>query len=560
MFLLVANIAIVNPLPCRANGSGVDRTPASAGGGVTPKQNSQVALISEDLHIQASAKFYSVSALYILRNPGPALEVLYGVPLNVTLDSPDAAIVAKGIQLRVGETQYRCGLEKDADANVSRSWCTVKIAIPAGERIPLLLEYNASYADRWVQGDGERGGPHPQYLEYMLFPAGSWKGPVRRVTITVDPGPLDFGGGEASTVCCYFDHQSGRKWSRLDHSDWLFWEGHDLDLAKVPDLIFEFDPQQGRTAHRVPDAAMIDGDVARPPGPRLPPEPRPTAARASSQLDPQHPAAAAIDGRRSTAWCAATKDLAPWIEVDIKDRGFPIAGIEIVPGNSLDQASWSDSRRPTRLRISACGAEPAADSPNLDIPTWPRPSLVTAPWPWGIRPWRQTCYRFSVAASTDGDGPVCIGDLWLLAPTPVMASANLVEAELPVDFYAPQKARDGSLKTAWAVPDTGGREWLRLSFEPALVTGVKVFPGCSTSPGIFAANKRVAKLKIQLSNGFSGSVDLIDAPRMQSIPLPHAAELGPASEALVTLEELLPGKKYEDVCLAEIAFETKAAK
>jgi len=130
---------------------------------------------------------------------------------------------------------------------------------------------------------------------------------------------------------------------------------------------------------------------------------------------------------------------------------------------------------------------------------------------------------------------------------------------LPTDQggqYQPWMAVDGLLETAWAegVAGPGTGEWILLTFPGTIdVHSVRVDVGYDRDAGIFAKNNRVKRATFVFSSGEQVQLDFSDARGRQEISLVRAP--GPNIETTyvqVVIDEVYPGTRYDDTCLAEI--------
>lgn len=128
--------------------------------------------------------------------------------------------------------------------------------------------------------------------------------------------------------------------------------------------------------------------------------------------------------------------------------------------------------------------------------------------------------------------------------------------------YQPWMAIDGTLGTAWVegVAGSGAGEWIMLSFPGMVeVHSIGMDIGYDKSADIFAKNNRIKKVTLIFSSGEQIELGFADKRGMQTIPLVRAP--GPNIETTyvkVVIEEVFPGWKYDDTCLAEIEVWGKA--
>ena len=133
-------------------------------------------------------------------------------------------------------------------------------------------------------------------------------------------------------------------------------------------------------------------------------------------------------------------------------------------------------------------------------------------------------------------------------------------SHLPTDRggqYQSWMATDGALETSWVegVAGPGIGEWFMLTFPSAVeISHVDLDVGCDSDVEIFYANNRIKRATLIFSNGEQIDVTLPDFRGMQTIDLAYI--FGPNIETIfvkLVIQEVYPGSKYDDTCLAEIA-------
>jgi len=132
-------------------------------------------------------------------------------------------------------------------------------------------------------------------------------------------------------------------------------------------------------------------------------------------------------------------------------------------------------------------------------------------------------------------------------------------SHLPTDHggqYQSWMAMDGSLETSWVegVAGPGVGEWIQLSFPGMIeIYYINLDVGYDRDEDIFYANNRIKRATIIFSNGEQIELTLSDRRGMQMIALARAP--GPNIETTfvkVIIEEVYPGSRHNDTCLAEI--------
>lgn len=152
--------------------------------------------------------------------------------------------------------------------------------------------------------------------------------------------------------------------------------------------------------------------------------------------------------------------------------------------------------------------------------------------------------------------------LSVAAPEPRLLSPFAevsASSHLPADrygTYGPFAAIDGSEETAWVegVPGPGVGEWIQLTFPGAIELHALGFDvGFDKNADLFAKNNRIKKVTLVFSNGEQTSIEFEDTRGMQEFAMVRAP--GPNVETTsvkVIIDEVYPGDRYDDTCLAEI--------
>jgi hypothetical protein len=132
-------------------------------------------------------------------------------------------------------------------------------------------------------------------------------------------------------------------------------------------------------------------------------------------------------------------------------------------------------------------------------------------------------------------------------------------SHLPTDRggqYQSWMAMDGALETSWVegIAGPGIGEWFMLTFPGTVeIYYINLDIGYDRDADIFFANNRIKRATLIFSNGEQIEVNLSDSRGMQMIALARAP--GPNIETTfvkVVIEEVFPGSRHDDTCLAEI--------
>lgn len=132
-------------------------------------------------------------------------------------------------------------------------------------------------------------------------------------------------------------------------------------------------------------------------------------------------------------------------------------------------------------------------------------------------------------------------------------------SHLPTDHggqYQSWMATDDTLETAWVegVAGPGVGEWIELTFPGTVeVHSIAIDVGYDRDADIFARNNRIKQVTLVFSDGEQVELDFADQRGMQTIPLVRAP--GPnvmTTSVRIVIDQVYPGSKYDDTCLAEI--------
>jgi LysM repeat protein len=121
--------------------------------------------------------------------------------------------------------------------------------------------------------------------------------------------------------------------------------------------------------------------------------------------------------------------------------------------------------------------------------------------------------------------------------------------------YQPWMAVDGALSTAWVegVDGDGVGQSIVLSFPQTVeLHSIVLDVGYDKSADVFAKNNRIKKATLVLSTGEQLTLDLADARGLQTISLARAPGRVETTYVKVVIDEVYPGSRYDDTCLAEI--------
>jgi hypothetical protein len=149
---------------------------------------------------------------------------------------------------------------------------------------------------------------------------------------------------------------------------------------------------------------------------------------------------------------------------------------------------------------------------------------------------------------------------------PVAESRNLTplatvsaSSHLPTDRwgqYQAWMATDGVLGTAWVegVAGSGIGEWIELRFPGTVeIHSIRMDIGYDKNADVFYKNNRIKRVTLVFSTGEQLELGFADGRGMQEIPLVRAPGSNIETTSVkVVIEDVFPGWKYDDTCLAEI--------
>lgn len=132
-------------------------------------------------------------------------------------------------------------------------------------------------------------------------------------------------------------------------------------------------------------------------------------------------------------------------------------------------------------------------------------------------------------------------------------------SQLPSDSYGSYfacAAVDGSTETAWVegVSGPGIGEWIQLTFSsPIELRDLRFDVGYDKSADLFAKNNRIKSATLVFSNGEPMTVGFEDARGPQEFAMARAPGSNVETAFVrVIIDEVYPGTRYDDTCLAEI--------
>jgi hypothetical protein len=362
---VIVGIAAIGPSQALANGGPVAWTQGTPVGGIGPRRVTDIRLVGEELRLRITdLDHYAVTARYKLDNPGPERTVTYGVPVaHVPLGRDRGSVTRKAaladsVHLHIGDQSFRCevtdvarGPYLDDEARLSADespkyfdagdgWCVTNLAIPAGMH-ELVLEYTGEleFEDIEYSKSALRYFSH-RTLRYQLWPAGYWRGPVDKFSVTVDLGP--YAG---------HDVQHSLPEGAVDSGTRLRWEGAGIDLTRMRELRMELAGDDllltqelarwNRREHRYAQVSVH------------------TSSNPAPEGEERHDNELMLDGDQATAWCASGPGdgVGEWIELRVRKQygGCFLQEIAMLDSIRRNQALYLANNRIKTLRVAPCG-------------------------------------------------------------------------------------------------------------------------------------------------------------------------------------------------------------
>lgn len=140
----------------------------------------------------------------------------------------------------------------------------------------------------------------------------------------------------------------------------------------------------------------------------------------------------------------------------------------------------------------------------------------------------------------------------------ITASSFLVDKRLPYFSYHPTNLYDENINTAWfeGVNGNGINEYIEIEFfSPMDISSISIKNGYGKSSSLFTKNGRVKTLRLRADN-INSIVELKDSYKLQNFPL----NLKKTSKIQLTILNVYPGEKYQDIGISEIVINAHPSK
>jgi len=122
--------------------------------------------------------------------------------------------------------------------------------------------------------------------------------------------------------------------------------------------------------------------------------------------------------------------------------------------------------------------------------------------------------------------------------------------------YSAGEIGDYDARTAWSedVPGAGVGEWLELRPEvPKPLAAITIRPGFAASEKLFAANARPKTVSVELNGEHKFTASIPD--RNEDCRIPVSGYGKPVKTVRLVFEDVWRGKKYDDLCVADVKLE-----
>lgn len=148
------------------------------------------------------------------------------------------------------------------------------------------------------------------------------------------------------------------------------------------------------------------------------------------------------------------------------------------------------------------------------------------------------------------------GGRWTMEHTSYRVGAS---SEKP--FYPAGNIGDEDMKTAWSenVPGSGAGEWLGFQPEvPRPLVAITIRPGFAASDKLFAANARPKTVRVELNGEHKFTASIPD--RNEDCRIPVVGYGKPVRALRLVFEDVWQGRKYDDLCVAEVRLDVAVEK
>jgi hypothetical protein len=361
-FLLLALLHLV-PQRAFGNGGVFATSSVKATGNLQFQRKPRIDLENELLHVALDGDWAEVEVGYILKNHGGADTLTYGFPIDVGSgfgtyrfeESITGFEILDG-ERRLDVTKLIKEIHGSSDdftempyGKVVRDWFMVTLKFDRNETKTLTVRYR-------VKSLGSSAGTSKSFLwrqsprrfTYSFKPAKTWgSGKVRHLEITVDTTRLNAAHIPINSVA-----PDGAQ----SENGQLRWTFENLDLAKAPDLVVDYDNEQ-RQAHGQVTAHRLD--------PKLIESIRTSSTHAPSSKA-KYDSSNLVDGRLDTAWLTQGTGEGAWIDVTFKCP-IHLRGVGILNGYLKSAQSLAENGQVTEAEIRVYPAKTNEERDKLKL-------------------------------------------------------------------------------------------------------------------------------------------------------------------------------------------------
>jgi len=344
-----AGLLIAIPTLALANGGPVDGSNIVSAGGPVPLRVPEVMLVSEDLRFTPDGDWMEVEAVYTLVNPGEAVHVDYGFPVesaDLYLYPEDGVLIpselsfftmtADGRELEVVEIDDPERMTRTiadfGELEVLRKWFTATLDFGPGDTLVLAVHYRirALFED-WSTTKSVWESYSERSFTYDLDPAGRWgDGTVGDFRFVLDLSRVTQYGDSVISV------PGGGEWT----SDGIYEiRSTDLPLAGAEPFVVTWSVDVRNTSEFIALHSIPVDLIA--------------SVTASSTLPDQggcsYSAWNLFDGDLATAWAegAPGDGTGEWIEITLS--GYNVMEISLLGGYAKSAETYRANGRPARI-------------------------------------------------------------------------------------------------------------------------------------------------------------------------------------------------------------------
>lgn len=150
------------------------------------------------------------------------------------------------------------------------------------------------------------------------------------------------------------------------------------------------------------------------------------------------------------------------------------------------------------------------------------------------------------------------GSQWLMSHTNYTVRASSVLPPADDQTYEAENIKNFWGNATWSEgkPGLGIGEWLELKpVAPKPLNLIEIQPGYAKNEGLFQANARPRKMKIELNEDYQFNAEIPDSMEVSSIPITGYKKS--VKKIRLTFLEVWPGKKFEDLCISGVRLQVK---